>query len=158
MSMRGWYDIRSMDINDNEDSAGIRESSSALAGLIDDEVAKGVLPANIVLAGFSQGGAIALFQGVRYPKRLAGIMALSTYLPMPDTLTSEASSYIAGLSVFMGHGTQDPIVPLQLGEQTREILVAKGLEVEWNTYPMGHSVSQDEVFAIGRWLSSILTH
>ena len=157
MAMRGWYDIRSISIDENEDTAGVRESATTLAGLIDDEVAKEILPAKIVLAGFSQGGAIALFQGLRHPERLAGILALSTYLPIPDILMSEASGHTAGLSVFMGHGTQDPIVPLQLGEQTREILVARGLEVEWKTYPMGHSITQDEVLDIGRWLRDVLS-
>ena len=156
MAMRGWYDIRSIGINENEDSAGIRESATILAELIGDELAKGIPAKNIVLAGFSQGGAIALFQGLRYPERLAGILALSTYLPLPDTLKSEISDYTDGLPVFMGHGTQDPIVPLKLGEQTRDILVTGGLEVDWNTYPMAHSVNQDEVLDVGRWLTSVI--
>lgn len=157
MPMRGWYDIRSIGINEQEDEAGIRQSAAVLADLIDSETDRGVRPARIVVAGFSQGGAIALFQGLRHPERLAGILALSTYLPLAGSLSSEQSDQLAGLPVFMGHGNQDPIVPLRLGEASRDILEGSGLDVQWHVYPMGHSVNEQEIADIGRWLARVLT-
>ena len=156
MKMRGWYDIRSMGINESEDAEGVRESASSLADMIAGQVAAGIDPGRIVVAGFSQGGAIALFQGVREKHKLAGILALSTYMPLADTLPAEISDQARGLKVFMGHGTQDPIVPMRLGEMTRDLLVEKGLDVSWNSYPMAHSVAQEEIRDIGRWLVSVL--
>lgn len=157
MAMRGWYDIRSMDIDQQEDEQGIRESAHELGRLFEHEVASGIPSRRIVLAGFSQGGAIALFQGLRQAERPAGILALSTYLPMPGRLEAEKSDQLDGLPVFMGHGSQDPIVPIQLGEQTRDILAANGLDVEWRHYPMGHSVNEQEIGDIGQWIGEVLS-
>lgn len=156
MRMRGWYDIRSMGINEEEDAEGVRESAAILADLIAAEMAAGISPEKIVVAGFSQGGAIALFQGLRQPDKLAGILALSTYLPLASTLQAEIAPQARGLKVFMGHGTQDPIVPVHLGEMTRDLLTDNGLDVSWNSYTMAHSVVQEEIADIGRWLASVL--
>ena len=156
MRMRGWYDIRSMGINEEEDAEGVRESAAILADLIAAEMAAGIPPEKIVVAGFSQGGAIALFQGLRQPDKLAGILALSTYLPLASTLQAEIAPQVRGLKVFMGHGTQDPIVPVHLGEMTRDLLTDNGLDVSWNSYTMAHSVVQEEIADIGRWLASVL--
>jgi phospholipase/carboxylesterase len=156
MRMRGWYDIRSMGINEEEDAEGVRESAAILADLIAAEMAAGILPEKIVVAGFSQGGAIALFQGLRQQDKLAGILALSTYLPLASTLQAEIAPQARGLQVFMGHGTQDPIVPVHLGEMTRDLLTDNGLDVSWNSYTMAHSVVQEEIADIGRWLASVL--
>jgi phospholipase/carboxylesterase len=156
MRMRGWYDIRSMGINEEEDAEGVRESAAILADLIAAEMAAGIPPEKIVVAGFSQGGAIALFQGLRQPDKLAGILALSTYLPLASTLQAEIAPQSRGLKVFMGHGTQDPIVPVHLGEMTRDLLTDNGLDVSWNSYTMAHSVVQEEIADIGRWLASVL--
>lgn len=156
MVMRGWYDIRSIGINENEDRAGIRQSAAMLKELIDAQVDQGIPASSIVVAGFSQGGAIALFQGLRHPARLAGILALSTYLPMPDVLDTEISNQVTGLPVFMGHGEQDPIVPMWLGEETSQVIRAHQLDVQWKTYPMAHSVCQEEISDIGTWLVTSL--
>jgi phospholipase/carboxylesterase len=156
MVMRGWYDIRSIGINENEDSAGIRQSAAMLKNLIDAQVAQGMPASSIVVAGFSQGGAIALFQGLRHPVRLAGILALSSYLPMPNALDAEISNQVSGMPVFMGHGEQDLIVPMWLGEETRRVIRAHQLDVQWNSYPMAHSVCQEEISDIGSWLVTSL--
>jgi phospholipase/carboxylesterase len=156
MHMRGWYDIRSMAINEQEDEAGIRQSAAILSALIDEQLALGIPASRVVLAGFSQGGAIALFQGLRDSRPLAGILALSTYLPLPSRLDAEAAASMTDVPVFMGHGTQDPIVPLDLGRFTSDFLKQRGVSVDFRQYPMGHSVSDREIADVGQWLSARL--
>ena len=152
LPMRAWYDILSLERSGPEDAEGIRASARAVAGLVDAEVERGVDPSRIVLAGFSQGGAIALHAGLRERRRLAGLLALSAYLPLADTLEAERAHERP--PIFMAHGTEDPVVPLGLAEVSRERLEAAGFAVEWHTYPIGHAVSQEEVRAIGRWLAA----
>jgi phospholipase/carboxylesterase len=154
--MRAWYDIVAIDKDTPVDEEGIRQSESQLHDLIAQENQRGVDSTNIVLAGFSQGGAIALHTGLHYSQPLAGIMALSTYLPMPDKLIVEASECNRGISIFMAHGLHDPVVPFALAEDSRAFLSRNHYSVEWHTYPMDHSVVPQEIDDISRWLNQLL--
>jgi len=154
--MPGWYDISSMSIVDQEDEVGIRESSAILKELCDEQVALGIDSSRIVLAGFSQGGAIALHCGCRYPKPLAGIMALSTYIPLPDTLADEVDENVVETPIFMAHGRQDEVVDYDYGKQSMERLDALNVEVQWHEYDMGHSVCDEEISHIRNWLTDVL--
>ncbi len=154
--MRAWYDLYGLDRGSREDGVGIRESAETAHRLIRREGERGIPADRVVLAGFSQGGAIALFAGLRHPERLAGILALSTYLPMTATLASEAHPANAAVSIFMAHGTVDPVVALGLGEQSKDVLLAQGLPVDWHTYRMPHSVSAEEIADIRAWLLGVL--
>ena len=152
--MRAWYDITG---DGRQDAAGIRASQTRVEALIARERARGIAARSIVLAGFSQGGAVALQTGLRHPERLAGILALSAYLPLPDTLAHEASEANRGVPIFMGHGTEDPLIPLSWATRSREHLVALGYAIEWREYQMPHSVCAEEIEDVGRWLSGILS-
>jgi phospholipase/carboxylesterase len=154
--MRAWYDIVALDRSAPEDEAGIRRSAEAAARLVRRERERGLVAERIVLAGFSQGGAIALFAGLRQSERLAGIIALSTYLPLAGSLAGDAHPANAAVSVFMAHGSFDPVVPMVLGEGSRDLLRARGYDVEWRTYPMAHSVCADEVRDLRSWLLRVL--
>ena len=156
MRMRAWYDISAADLTNRADISGVRQSASALEALIERERVRGIPSERIVLAGFSQGGAIALYAGARYGHRLAGIIALSTYLIRGETLAAEASPANRGLPIFMAHGSSDPIVHFQWGEASKRLLEAQGYAVEWHAYRMEHSVCLEEVRAIGAWLSGVL--
>ena len=150
--MRAWYDIIEISINRGQDEAGIKHSAGKIRDLIDHEIKRGIPASKIVLAGFSQGGAMALHVGLRYPQRLAGIMALSAYLMFPERLQTELSETNSATPVFLGHGTQDPMVPFALGQAVQSTLEAGLWPVEWHSYPITHSVSQEEIADIGRWL------
>jgi len=152
--MRAWYDVTG---DGRQDAAGIRASQARVEALIVRERARGVAARSIVLAGFSQGGAVALQTGLRHPERLAGILALSAYLPLPDTLAHEASEANRGVPIFMGHGTEDPLIPLSWATRSRDHLVALGYAIEWREYQMPHSVCAEEIEDVGRWLSGILS-
>ncbi|HSN18751.1 MAG TPA: alpha/beta fold hydrolase [Gammaproteobacteria bacterium] len=154
--MRAWFDIVKIGVNQPRDLAGLQASQQAVEELITRENARGVPTARIVLAGFSQGGAVALYTGLQHPDRLAGIMALSTWLPNGEGIDLQVSAGNGTTPIFYGHGAQDPIVPLQLGEQTRNWLTQKGCVINWHTYPMPHSVSMEEIIHIRAWLISIL--
>ncbi len=156
-AMRGWYDITSLDIANRDDIDGIMDSGSILSRLCDEQIAQGVAAERVVVAGFSQGGAIALHAGLRYPETLGGIMALSTYLPMAQSLEQEASAANRAVPVFMAHGLNDEVVALQFGMRTRELLLQQGYPVQWQEYAMGHSVCIDEIRDISDWLTRILT-
>ena len=145
LRMRAWYDIVAIDRRAPEDEDGIRESAEAVFGLVRRERERGIAADRIVLAGFSQGGAMALFAALRWPERLAGVVALSAYLPLAARIEKEAHPANAAASVFMAHGTFDPLVPPALGEGSRDLLRSLGHDVEWHTYPMPHSVCADEV-------------
>lgn len=151
--MRAWYDVTG---DGRQDAAGIRASQVRVEALIARERARGVAARSIVLAGFSQGGAVALQTGLRHPERLAGILALSAYLPLPDTLAQEASEANRDVPIFMAHGTMDPVIPLSWATRSRDHLVALGYAVEWREYPMPHSVCAEEIADVGRWLQRIL--
>jgi len=150
--MRAWYDIIEISTNKGQDEAGIRHSAEKVRALIDFEISRGIPASNIILAGFSQGGAMALHVGLRYPEKLAGIMVLSAYLLFPERLQTEHSTANAETPVFVGHGTYDPVVPFLLGEAVRTALRDGSWPVEWHSYPVPHSVSQPEIEDIGRWM------
>lgn len=154
--MRAWYDIKGFGPDRAEDDAGIRESEGVVKRYIEHQIAQGIAADKIVIAGFSQGGAIALQTGVRYPQRLAGIMALSTYLPLRATLAQEASAANRDVPILMCHGTHDPIVIPQMGEASRDALQAQGYRIDWRSYPMEHSVCLEEVNDISHWLQTRL--
>jgi phospholipase/carboxylesterase len=157
--MRAWYDVALGDLEGNSrraDERGVRESQNSITALIEREVKRGVEPAHIVLAGFSQGGAIALQTGLRYPRKLAGVMALSTYLPLAESLPREAASANRNTPIFMAHGTYDPVVPLVMGAGSMTLLTGLGYAVEWRQYPMPHSVCAEEIQDIGVWLHKVL--
>jgi phospholipase/carboxylesterase len=156
MEMRAWYDIVDTDLANRADEAGVRASAGIVETLIEEELAKGLASTRIVLAGFSQGGAIALHAGLRYPKPLAGILALSTYLPLQDTLGSEADEANRSIPIFLAHGSQDPVIPLQLSERSRQLLASQGYRMQCHTYPMPHSVCPEEIRDISIWLEQIL--
>jgi phospholipase/carboxylesterase len=153
--MRAWYDIAMNDIARLPDEKGIRESQHQVEQLIARERERGVDSRHIVLAGFSQGGAIALQAGLRHSQRLGGIMALSTYLTLQESLEAEGAPANRSTPIFMAHGTQDPIVPLQLAESSAEALRRAGYEVEWHTWPMPHSVCAEEVQAAAGFLERV---
>ena len=154
--MPAWYDIRGTDLVSRQDAAGIHHSAQAIDALIEHEISRGIAAENIVLAGFSQGCAMALHTGLRFSKRLAGIMALSGYLPLADTLAAERAPANANTPVFMAHGTQDPVVIPARGEASRDLLTQLGYAVQWHTYPMPHSVHPREVADISAFLAHVL--
>ena len=150
--MRAWYDVTG---DGRQDAEGIRASQVRVEALIARERARGIAARSIVLAGFSQGGAMALHTGLRHPERLAGILALSCYLPLPETLEREASQASRDVPIFMAHGTEDPVIPLSWAMRSRDRLIALGYAVEWHEYPMPHSVCAEEIADIGRWLTRV---
>ena len=151
-SMRAWYDIAAFDLNARQDEAGMRNSVAAVEKLIAREHSRGVASEHIVLAGFSQGGAIALAVGLGHAEKLAGIIALSTYLPAYATLPGEHNVANATTPIFWGHGSADPVVALPRGVESRDQLIAQGYRVDWHTYPMGHSVCAEEIADLRTWL------
>ncbi|SER15288.1 phospholipase/carboxylesterase [Nitrosomonas sp. Nm51] len=154
--MRAWYDIYGARIDSEEDEAGIRDAQKAIDALIDHEIQRGIAARNIVLAGFSQGGAIALQAGLRQKNQLAGIMALSSYLPLACYLADEAHSANAAIPILMAHGTFDPIVPISLAVVSRDGLRNADYALEWHEYPMEHTVCMQEINDIDCWLQRIL--
>jgi phospholipase/carboxylesterase len=156
MAMRAWYDIYGFDRLSQQDEAGVRQSIAQVEALIAREQERGVPSERILLAGFSQGGAIALAAGLRHPQKLAGIIALSTYLPIADSLPAERSAANASVPIFWGHGTFDPVVILQRGIESRTALEALGYQVEWHTYPMPHAVCPEEIADLGHWIGQRL--
>ena len=156
LSMRAWYDIAGFDTLAREDMAGIRASIGEVETLIEREHDRGVPSERIVLAGFSQGGAIALAAGLRHAQKLAGIVALSTYLPLAAKLADERSGANANTPIFWGHGTADPVVVLQRGVDSRDLLQSLGYPVDWHSYPMAHAVCADEIAELRRWLGALL--
>ncbi len=156
MVMRAWYDVYALDGVRREDEAGIRASQAQLEALVAREAARGIPAARLVLAGFSQGGAIALQTALRHPQRLAGVMALSTYLPLAATLAAEASPANRDVPIFMAHGTHDPMIPLHRGARSRDLLSGAGYRVEWREYPMPHAVCDEEIRDISAWLRGVI--
>ena len=157
--MRAWYDVSFGDLEGKSrraDAVGVRESADSIGALVEREIGRGISSKNILLAGFSQGGAIALHTGLRYPKKLAGVMALSTYLPLADELPREAAAENKSVPIFMAHGVFDPVVPLAMGAGSMSILMGLGYAVDWRQYPMQHSVCAEEVRDIGDWLRKVL--
>ena len=154
--MRAWYDIIGIDRRSAEDFEGINASAQSIAALIQRENERGIPTQRIALAGFSQGGAMALFTGTRYAEKLAGIMALSCYMLAATRFDAERVPENQATPILLAHGTQDPVVPYQLGLDTRQLLETSGYAVEWHTYPMPHSVNAEEVADIAAWLKRVL--
>jgi phospholipase/carboxylesterase len=155
--MRGWYDVLSLEGVRREDDAGVRAAQASVEQLIAREAARGVPAARLVLAGFSQGGAIALQTGLRHPERLAGMMALSTYLPLAATLAAEASAANRDVPIFMAHGRHDSLIPIERAMSSREALRAAGYKIEWHDYAMEHAVCREEIEDVAAWLRRVLT-
>ncbi len=154
--MPAWYDVTGLGAR-TDDEQRIRTSAGWITELITQEVSRGISSHRLVLAGFSQGGAMALFTGLRHPEPLAGVMCLSGYLPMPDTLADEASDANRAVSIFQAHGSSDPVVPGETARTDRDALVAAGYQVDWHEYPMAHQVCGEELHDIGQWLGRVLT-
>ena len=154
--MRAWYDVVSDDFSRREDEAGVRESQQMIEALIGRENERGIPCRDIVLAGFSQGGAMALHTGLRYRERLAGIMALSSYVPISKTLEAELSQPNRNVPIFMAHGTADPLIPLWLAGSSRQLLERLGYDVQWHEYEMEHSLIWEEIADISAWLQRVL--
>jgi len=159
MSMRAWYDIFSLDRDGPVDEAGIRASGEILNELVRRERERGVEADRIVVAGFSQGGAIALHAALRYPERLAGLMALSAYLPLSGSFDAEVvandDAVNGEIPIFMAHGSFDPVLPMHLGSDSASFLSEAGFAVEWHDYPMAHAVCAEEIVHIGDWLRRV---
>lgn len=153
LRMRAWYDIGGLDGTATEDERGIRASGAAVQALIDAEITRGIASEGIILAGFSQGGAIALHTALRAPQRLGGIVALSTYLPLAAALQSEANDANAGIAIFMAHGDADPMIGERWARLSRDRLLAAGYRVQWHRYAMGHEVCAEEVRDLNAWLN-----
>lgn len=157
--MRAWYDVSPDDLAGNTrraDERGVRESQAQIETLIEREAARGIPANHVILAGFSQGGAIALQTGLRHDRPLAGIMALSTYLPLADSFVGEAAPANRATPIFMAHGTFDPVVPYAMGAGSMTFLTGLGYRMEWHDYPMQHSVCIEEIRDIGNWLRNVL--
>ena len=152
--MRAWYDIRDMNLANRADSEGVAESVAQVEALIAREAERGIGAERLLLAGFSQGGAVTLAAGIARTRPLAGLVALSTYLPLHETFPAEAAPESLSVPIFMGHGHYDPVVPESLGIMSRDWLKALGCPIEWKSYPMPHSVCLEEVKDIGRWLQA----
>ena len=156
MRMRAWYDIFGAQIAAQQDVAGIRASIASLEELIAREGERGIAPERVILAGFSQGGAIVISGGVRCASRLGGIIALSTYLPMADKTDAEASSANRDVPIFMAHGMLDPTISHALGEMSRDYLAQRGYNIDWHAYPMAHQVCAEEIADLKRWMTARL--
>ena len=157
MRMRAWYDIRQANFNERADVDGVRRSQALVAALQAREIDRGIAPSRTVLAGFSQGGAVALYAGIRHGARLAGIVGLSTYLVNADHAVQEASAANRDVPIFMAHGTRDPVIQYAWAEHSRAVLLAGGWPVEWHSYPMEHSAVPEELAAVGAFLAKVLS-
>ena len=156
--MRAWYDIygTAAGFSATEDAQGLRQSQALIGSLIDREIERGIPASRIVLAGFSQGCAMTLMTGLRYPQRLAGLLAMSGYLPLAATVGAERSQANSDVPIFQAHGTHDPVIAIQRASASRDALIGLGHTVEWHVYPMAHSVCDAEIADMQRWLLRIL--
>ena len=156
MVMRAWFDVYNLGGSRGEDEAGVKASQARVEALIAREKSRGIVASRIVLAGFSQGGVMALHTGLRHPDRLAGLMALSCFMPLSDTLAAEASPANRDVPILMAHGTQDDLIHVERALQSRDILLGLGYPVTWHEYPMPHSVCVEEIGEIAKWLRGVL--
>ncbi len=157
MVMRAWFDVLSLEMDQRPDEEGIRRSARQVEALLEAEKSRGIAAEHTVLAGFSQGGAIACQVGLRHREPLAGILVLSSFLPLSETLALEASPANRSTPVLLCHGIWDPLVPQRLSRRTAELLESQGYPVQWKCYPTAHSLHPREVKEIGRWLTEIFT-
>lgn len=158
MEMRAWYDILGLDRNSEQDDTGIRKSEKLIQQLINQQLSQGISAKRIFIAGFSQGGAMALHTALRYPEKLAGIIALSTYLPLADLIADEIHSNNTETPIFFAHGEFDPVLPLDFAEISRDKLIALDYNVDWQVYPMAHSVCAEEITALRQWIMASLAN
>lgn len=156
MHMPGWYDIKGLSIEDKQDEQGIAESAAIVSTLIDELIEQGIPANKIVLAGFSQGGAVVYHQSLRHPQQLAGLIALSTYLPFAEQVESQASEENKEIPILVQHGQFDPVVPIAMGEASAQRLQGLGYTLEWQVYPMEHEVIMEQIQELGRWINTIL--
>jgi len=154
--MRSWYDIKEMNLHNRADMPGVLESEKALHALIQQQIDSGINSENIALAGFSQGGVISLFTGLRFPQKLAGILAMSCYLPTADKLPNNLSEINKQTAIMQMHGTQDEVVVMAAGKKANDLLVDAGYSAQWKTYPMPHSVVAEQLQDISNWLQAVL--
>jgi phospholipase/carboxylesterase len=154
--MRGWYDLRNIDRQQQQDEGAIRASAAAVGALLRRERERGIRPDRIVLGGFSQGAAMSLFIGPRFPEKLAGVIALSGYRLLASSFEAERQACNQETPLFLGHGTADPVVSVRDGELARDMLRAAGYTVEWHTHPIGHEIGAAEVAAIAAFLARVL--
>ncbi|WP_409438856.1 alpha/beta hydrolase [Psychromonas sp. GE-S-Ul-11] len=154
--MRSWYDIKSMDLHNRADITGVMESEQRLHALIQEQIDSGITADKIVLAGFSQGGVISLFSGLRYPQKLAGVLAMSCYLPSPDHLPSELSIANQQTPIMQHHGEQDEVVAISAGKMANTLLVDAGYPAQWQSYMMPHSVVAEQLVDIAEWIQKVL--
>lgn len=157
MRMPGWYDIKGVSIEDKQDAQGMAESRKMLDEIIEAQVELGVPSENIILAGFSQGGAVTYFTGVRSKRKLAGMLTLSTYLPFDDDTKAEQSGDNIKTPIFASHGTYDAMVPLAMGQRSVDVLSQLGYSVKWKTYPMEHQVVMEQIQEIGTWINDVFS-
>ena len=150
--MRAWYDIKSFDFNQRADETGVRESMMQVEALISRENERGIPASRIFLIGFSQGGAIALATGLRREAGLAGIVALSTYLPMAESIGVEMTAAGKNTPIFFAHGSGDPVIPVAIGKASHDALVQSGVKSRWQVYPMQHAVCGEEISDLANWL------
>jgi len=156
MVMRGWYDVTGLDINREARPEGLDESADIVRTLLSRELERGIPAERILLGGFSQGGAVALYLGLRYSRALAGVIGLSTYLPVAGLLATEAHQVNRDTPIFLAHGLHDPVLALHLAERSRELLTEQGFDVTWRTYPMPHSLSEAELMDLSDWLDVLI--
>ena len=156
MAMRGWYDLKSLELDrSRQDPEGVRVSSEQVLSLVQTEIDRGIATDNIILAGFSQGGAIALFTALTGPVRFAGVMGLSTYLPIaPEDLMTINEGY-ADIPIFLGHGTYDDVVKIQYAEMSRDIITSRGFNPQWRTYPVAHGLTAEEIADVSAWIRQV---
>ncbi len=155
MVMPGWYDIKGSDLSDREDLAGMIASKATLDSLIDQQIALGIDSKHILIAGFSQGGAVAYYTAIRSQHPLAGVLAMSTYAPFGSHTQQEASGINNDIPILAMHGIHDPVVPIDMGKNSAELFSTLGCEVQWKTYAMDHSVSMPQIEDIGRWINTL---
>lgn len=155
--MRSWYDIKAMDLHNRADMAGVLQSEQALHALIQEQIDYGIAADKIVLAGFSQGGVVSLFAGLRYPQALAGILAMSCYLPTADHLPELLATANENTPILQQHGEQDEVVPISFGKMAHQLLIAQGYQTQWSAYPMPHSVTAEQITDISIWLQKVLS-
>jgi phospholipase/carboxylesterase len=154
--MRAWYDIKAFTPEGRADAAGLAESARAVDGCLRTQIASGISASSIVLAGFSQGGALALTAGLRFPQRLAGLLAMSSYLPFPERLSAEKARANQDVPILMCHGRMDQVVGIAMGKEARHVLACQGYAPEWHEYPMAHEVCAAEITELRRWLERVL--
>ncbi len=152
-AMRAWYDIIDPEIRNVEDEEGIRCSQAAIGVLVEQEIQRGILPRDIILAGFSQGGVMALHTGLRYKKQIGGIVALSCYLSLPDRLNAEINHANQNVPILMAHGSQDTVIPISRAKESMDKLLQSGCAIEWHEYEMEHTVCGKEILDISEWLN-----